>query len=339
MSVLKIKDQNNDWIQIPTIKGDKGDPFTYADFTPEQLESLKGKDGISPTVSVASDTSEDYRLSFTDETHTVTTPNLIPEAEKILSVYPHDTASGAVASFPDGADGIPLKSCIVRVEPVQEGSGDPSPENVRPISGFTGCEVRHSGADTSNPTTYPITFPAEAGTVYGGYIDVINGELIPQIELITLDGAVNKMSGKFGDTNEGNACLFSTAIGLRTQYDNKSISNVFKNEPSLSYNRMPLYSFFGGSGSARTISFVFPPNTTVEDANAWLAEQLANGTPVVVTRHIAEPIHYPLTPTEIKTLLGQNNIWADTGDTEVEYRADVTKYIDRKITEAVSALT
>lgn len=53
MSVLKIKDQNNDWIQIPTIKGDKGDPFTYADFTPEQLESLKGKDGISPTVSDA----------------------------------------------------------------------------------------------------------------------------------------------------------------------------------------------------------------------------------------------------------------------------------------------
>ena len=55
-------------------------------------------------MSVASDTSNDYRLSFTDETHTVTTPNLIPEAEKILSVYPTDTASGSIASFADGAD-------------------------------------------------------------------------------------------------------------------------------------------------------------------------------------------------------------------------------------------
>ena len=127
MSVLKIKDQNNDWIQIPTIKGEKGDPFTYADFTPEQLESLKGKDGISPTVSVASDTSDDYRLSFTDETHTVTTPNLIPEAEKILSVYPHDTANGSIASFSDGADNIPLKSCIVIVDPVQDLHGYDSP--------------------------------------------------------------------------------------------------------------------------------------------------------------------------------------------------------------------
>ena len=32
--------------QLAALKGEKGDPFTYADFTPEQLESLKGKDGI-----------------------------------------------------------------------------------------------------------------------------------------------------------------------------------------------------------------------------------------------------------------------------------------------------
>lgn len=32
--------------QLAALKGEKGDPFTYADFTPEQLASLKGKDGI-----------------------------------------------------------------------------------------------------------------------------------------------------------------------------------------------------------------------------------------------------------------------------------------------------
>ena len=30
---------------MPLLKGDKGDPFTYADFTPEQLEALKGPQG------------------------------------------------------------------------------------------------------------------------------------------------------------------------------------------------------------------------------------------------------------------------------------------------------
>ena len=29
------------------LKGEKGDPFTYDDFTPEQLLALKGKDGIN----------------------------------------------------------------------------------------------------------------------------------------------------------------------------------------------------------------------------------------------------------------------------------------------------
>ena len=34
--------------KIPTVKGDKGDPFTYSDFTQEQLDSLKGADGYTP---------------------------------------------------------------------------------------------------------------------------------------------------------------------------------------------------------------------------------------------------------------------------------------------------
>lgn len=52
---------------------------------------------------------------------------------------------------------------------------------------------------------------------------------------------------------------------------------------------------------------------------------------------LAEPETYQLSPTEVKTLLGENNIWADTGDVEVEYRADPKLYIDSKI-EALTAL-
>ena len=59
-------------------------------------------------------------------------------------------ATGAVATF-EGED-LPLKSLIASIVPVQAGSGDPSPENVRPISGWTGCEVIDDA-------------------VYGGFID------------------------------------------------------------------------------------------------------------------------------------------------------------------------
>lgn len=49
-----------------------------------------------------------------------------------------EEASGAVASFDDGADDVPVSSLKVALEPVQLGSGDPSPSNVRPIIAANG---------------------------------------------------------------------------------------------------------------------------------------------------------------------------------------------------------
>ena len=52
-------------------KGDKGDAFTYADFTPQQLASLKGEkgdDGVSPFVSISAITGGNA-VTITDATH------------------------------------------------------------------------------------------------------------------------------------------------------------------------------------------------------------------------------------------------------------------------------
>ena len=38
-----------------------------------------------------------------------------------------------------------LKSCVVTIEPIQSGSGDPSPDNIRPISGWTEANVWGTG--------------------------------------------------------------------------------------------------------------------------------------------------------------------------------------------------
>ena len=66
--------------------------------------------------------------------------------DDIYKPYAVDSASGAVASFTDGADGLPLKSLVVDINPVQDTSGgDPSPENICPISGWTQVDVEQSG--------------------------------------------------------------------------------------------------------------------------------------------------------------------------------------------------
>lgn len=54
-------------------------------------------------------------------------------------------ASGSVAAFSDGADDVAVKSLVAEITPVQSGTGDPSPTNIRPISGRTGLTVTRAG--------------------------------------------------------------------------------------------------------------------------------------------------------------------------------------------------
>lgn len=64
---------------------------------------------------------------------------------EILNILPTDTASGEIASFPDGSDLFPALAVVAGIEPVQSGSGTPSPTNVRPISGHTEVNVVRTG--------------------------------------------------------------------------------------------------------------------------------------------------------------------------------------------------
>lgn len=63
-----------------------------------------------------------------------------------------------IASFTDGTD-LPMLKLEVGIEAVQSGSGDPSPENVRPISGWdsVSCVTDGSCVDTLTPL-YNVTY-------------------------------------------------------------------------------------------------------------------------------------------------------------------------------------
>lgn len=71
-------------------------------------------------------------------------------AKSIINFLPIDTASGSLASFPDGANGVPLQSLILNVKPYQAGTGDPSPNNERPISGWTQANIARTGSNLIN---------------------------------------------------------------------------------------------------------------------------------------------------------------------------------------------
>lgn len=91
--------------------------------------------------------------------------------EIALGAYPSDTASGAMVTFPDGANGIPVKSLTAQITPAQAGSGDPSPDNVRPISGWTGVTVERTGRNLLKLP--PLDRPSRNGVEY----EIVDGVL------------------------------------------------------------------------------------------------------------------------------------------------------------------
>ena len=59
---------------------------------------------------------------------------------------------GSVISIDDGKLNEPLKACTVDINPVQSGSGTPSPSNIRPISGWTEANITVAGKNLYDET-------------------------------------------------------------------------------------------------------------------------------------------------------------------------------------------
>jgi len=230
-----------------------------------------------------------------------------------LGAYIVETAEGAAASFGDGADGVPLKSCVVHIEPVQTGSGDPSPENVRPITGWTGVTLSHSGADTNSPDTYSISF-GEAGTVYGGTLDVVSGVLTVDRVKIQLNGSMD-----WKKHDKGAWVRIPAAIDAGNATAQKEIL--------VACDTLQPTSWVGISALTLGVSMYYGHGIILKNAElstldaykSWINQLQPN-----VVYKLAAPIIYHLTPQEIASLLGTNNIWADCGNVSVEYRVDPT---------------
>ena len=67
------------------------------------------------------------------------------DTEDVYNAFVTENLTGSIASFTDGADDIPVKSLVAEIVPLQSGSGDPSPDNVRAISGWSSVDVSVSG--------------------------------------------------------------------------------------------------------------------------------------------------------------------------------------------------
>jgi len=374
----------------------------------------------------------------------------LPTFSDLYKAYPTDAASGPVASFSDGADGLPMQSVVAQIEPIQAGSGDPSPDNVRPISGWNAVKVNHAGKNvldlsnvqlgtwnkwdipntlkpnttyrysvsnatyayglfmTSNHTetgggvmvrlvTYiqnsSVTFttPANVGdypwlvlgggngnaghadadfqlelgstatdyepyvgesvtidlgqTVYGGTLDVVSGELtvLGIKDVLTVVNGVLR-SSLFSESLAAQSVSVlgeNVRLGLNRNSQTNNMQTASSEYNTKMANLCQHYFAYASDTAHWYINnqlYLFLPKTdvgeTVETFKAFLQEN-----PFEVYVPLATPITVSLTPHEIRSLLGANNVWADSGDSKVVYRADPTLFVQKKIAEAVAALS
>ena len=182
-------------------------------------------------------------------------------------------------------------------------------------------------------TTYPITFPSEAGTVYGGTLTVEQdgtGTLVVERRYVIFGSA----SDYTWNTGSGVPYLrknLSSANKAKYSKRDLTISNQYSQITSASTTNKAIRITSDGAAI-----FIYDSRFT----NEATANTLTAANPIEVVYPLAAPITYTLTASQMRTLLGQNNWWVDCGDiAEINYRCDTAKYIDKKLAALLAALS
>ena len=173
--------------------------------------------------------------------------------------------------------------------------------------------IVQSGVDTS--VKYPIiqrhSVTVQLGqTVYGGKLDVLSGVLTVEKYYGDLGGASIHVQNDEYKLVKKSGFPYAKSVSGGVAISN--VTNKFGNIPSSSYNSTKIQFPTAGTG---TIYASMPIDFDVSA--------------VTFCYELATPIEIQLTPHEVNSLLGQNNIFADTGDTMCEYRADTKLYIEK----------
>lgn len=213
-----------------------------------------------------------------------------------MPVLQEKSASGAVASF-NTALAMPLIKCEVSFSAIQSGSGTPSPNNQRDFVGVSSLDVVVNGSTISK---------ALGDTYYGGVLDVVSGVMvitrgltevkdIPSNTIIYIAPTESMPLGYFnirGLTDKANGYQIWSNIYIQTS----SFSDDYSMKPN---------------SSTYIINIVDSRFNSIPD--------FKNNSGAVFEYLLATPFTVQLTPTQIKTIIGDNTI-SSTGDVDLTFK-------------------
>lgn len=212
-------------------------------------------------------------------------------------------ASGYIASFSDAAV-APLNMLKLSVKADQAGSGDPAPDNVRPITGYSQAVIQQRDDQLHIVDTKTSSF---GQTIYIANIDLLNGTGVVThraVDLGTLDW--NKVETYF---------ITSPISGMKSMQYNSDLSGFMcsilsPKIPSVNWTAMTNGQYGVYQTSLRAMLTDY---TTAEEVKQVMSGQY-------LVYELATPAQITFTPmANIDTLLGYNRISADCGPIELKY--------------------
>jgi hypothetical protein len=172
--------------------------------------------------------------------------------------------------------------------------------NICPISGWDECKVTVAD-DLENPTTSNVYTIDLDGTRYGGKLDVVSG-------VLTIDRAMVDL-GTLNWTLENGVFRLNQDIGAKKELNMNAIANIICSAyPTVSQVTMATtdkcVAGLNWSNGVRVSDSAY--------ANVTDFKTAMNGVQLVY--ELATPQTIQLTPTIIKSLQGENNFFADSGE-------------------------
>jgi len=250
-------------------------------------------------------------------------PRGFPGTEVVI----HETYGPSPEAAVDMAvPGTPLLP-VSEIRLVQEGEGDPAPENIRNIIGWNSIALTQSGSNETFTQALP-------ETVYGGTYDWTKGELTVTHKLFSLRVADMNNSEDYPGWNnvEGlSDCIPNNTTNMAPFDWISSITSKKSGGNAVSCNTKE---YTDGSGARKIL--IIARSAIPLSQSEWKAQYPDLVIQVVLP--LLEPKTFQLTPREIIAITGGGILSSDCGNTSVTFQAELKKYVDKKIQEAVLSL-
>ena len=267
-------------------------------------------------------------------TSTTYPPTDWPDTVNLLGPLPEKTASGSVAHIPDGADAVPFKNWVVTLPASLSGYSAIgfNKGGANFIELYT--RANHNGIDYSinadgslhrygtasgnsfnnpNATNYSnCPFKFRAGTYTLSVSGSGDNSSFTSLGIYLASGASFTAQGITGNGTKN----FTVSEDFGAWYYIKTNNGVTVNDD--------VYIWI----SAGSTADAYAPYVAPTASSVSLGRTVYGGTADIVTGEGEDEngnafTFTPITPTP-ETALGVNNFWADEGDSEVTYRADIS---------------